>query len=52
MLILPESIIQDRLNLVRSDVSSDIIKIFIIPFVIFSVIMMIITSFFLNKIST
>ena len=52
MLVLPDSIIQDRIDNVRSKVSSDIIKIFIIPFVIFSVIMMIITSFFLNKIST
>ena len=52
MLILPDSIIQDKINFVKSDVSNYIIRIFIIPFVIFSVFMMVATSYFLNRIST
>ena len=52
MLILPDSIIQSKIDFVKTEVSNYIVRIFIIPFVIFSVLMMIATSYFLNRIST
>lgn len=52
MLILPKEVIQDKIDLVNSDVGGDILKYFIGPFIIFSIIMMIVISNCLVKIST
>ena len=51
MLILPRSIIQDKISNVNDEVSRDLRSIFIIPFVSFSVFMMIVTSCCLSRIS-
>lgn len=52
MLILPKDVIQDKINSVQDDVGGDILKFFILPFAIFSFIMMIIISYCLMQIST
>ena len=52
MLILPKSVIQTKLDNVRVAVENDIISVFILPFAIFSLIMMFVISYFLNRIST
>lgn len=51
-LFLPKSIIQTKIDDVKQQVSYDIRMYFILPFVIFSTIMMLITSYCLSKISS
>ena len=51
-LFLPKSIIQTKIDDVKKQVSYDIRMYFILPFVIFSTIMMLITSYCLSKISS
>mmetsp|Transcript_14635 Transcript_14635/g.22693 ORF Transcript_14635/g.22693 Transcript_14635/m.22693 type:complete len:127 (+) Transcript_14635:1271-1651(+) len=52
MLILPKSVIQNKIDKVNTEVGNDITSYFIAPFIIFSVCMMIIIIYFLVKIST
>jgi hypothetical protein len=52
LLIIPKKVISDKIDEVHDDVGSDIKNVFIIPFALFSLIMMIVISYFLRKIST
>lgn len=52
MLIIPRQVIADKIESVHSEVGNDIRDVFIIPFALFSIIMMLGISFFLKKIST
>jgi hypothetical protein len=51
MLILPKYVIQDKIDNVNNEVRSQIMNFFIIPFASFSVVMMIVISVCLVKIS-
>ena len=50
-LFLPKVIIQDKIDKVKNQVGSDIQMYFILPFVVFSTIMMVFTSYCLSKIA-
>lgn len=52
MLIIPRQVIADKIESVHSEVGNDIRDVFIIPFALFSIIMMLGISFFLKQIST
>jgi hypothetical protein len=52
MLILPKNLISDKINAVNTTVGNDIMRFFIVPFAIFSLIMMFVISYFLLRIST
>ena len=51
MLIIPEKVIADKIDEVHRDVGGDIRDVFIIPFALFSLFMMIVISYFLQRIS-
>ena len=51
MLIIPKKVIADKIDEVHEDVGNDIRDVFIIPFALFSFIMMLVISYFLSKIS-
>jgi hypothetical protein len=52
MLIIPKKVIADKIDSVHRDVGNDIRDVFIIPFALVSLGMMILISWFLQKIST
>ena len=52
MLILPKKLISEKIEKVNTKVVDDIMKFFIVPFAIFSLIMMFVISYFLLRIST
>lgn len=52
MLILPKYLISDKISAVNTTVGNDIMRFFIVPFAIFSLIMMFVISYFLLRIST
>lgn len=51
MLIMPREVIEKKIIDVNDDVTSDINAVFIIPFAAFSMIMMVVISYFLKRIS-
>ena len=51
MLIMPREVIEKKIMDVNNDVTSDINAVFIIPFAAFSLVMMFVISYFLQKIS-
>jgi hypothetical protein len=51
MLVIPKSVISEKILEVHQDVGKDIIDVFIIPFALFSLTMMVLISYFLFKIS-
>ena len=51
MLIIPSKVINDKIDEVHEDVGSDIRDVFIIPFALFSLFMMAVISYFLQRIS-
>ena len=51
MLIIPKKVITDKIDEVHEDVGSDIRDVFIIPFALFSLFMMAVISYFLQRIS-
>ena len=51
MLIIPSKVINDKIDEVHEDVGSDIRDVFIIPFALFSLFMMGVISYFLERIS-
>lgn len=52
MLIIPKNLISEKIDTVNQTVGDDIMKWFIVPFAIFSLIMMFVISYFLLRIST
>lgn len=52
MLILPDRVINDKIQKVTNEVTNEIIWKFIVPFALFSLAMMTIISYFLVTIST
>jgi hypothetical protein len=52
MLVIPNKVITDKIDEVHEDVSQDISNVFIIPFALFSLVMMFVISYFLQKISS
>ena len=51
MLVIPKTVISEKILEVHRDVGNDIIDVFIIPFALFSLVMMVLISYFLFKIS-
>lgn len=51
MLIIPRKVIADKIESVHREVGNDIRDVFIIPFALFSLFMMLVISYFLQKIS-
>lgn len=52
MLVLPRSVIQDKIDHVNARVIANLRDVFIIPFVSFSICIMVVTSCLLVRIST
>jgi len=51
MIILPSAVIEDRVQAIRYGVMKDVLLVFILPFGLFSLAMMMVISCILNKIS-
>ena len=51
LLIMPREVIENKIMEVNQDVSGDINSVFIVPFAIFSLVMMFVISYFLQMIS-